>query len=451
MAQLQFPSKLVVEIWRWGTFITALSLLALVIPVFLVGYDMDGSHSFKFAEKSLKEACHTKNYHWRGEICGISNISKQAICSSDDPAIIAELNEKYGDRFIGTNSFNENETLYTTQTLDRICTVFKFPEGPAGLSPDFSLKSCVELDGEFDSNHYVSGYLYWCRILGWTLVGVLALHYIWQLIHFNGPMHGTDNLIGSLCLGLHPNFSDVDKESGKALNWLSHTLILAAIHTFSVILAVYSSLAHVDYDNTETGMNMDSIEKEAKGLYNEKKHFTQLGKNGCFKHEDQYAVWNITHASIEQDMNQAPPTTQTIFYLSIVVAAISGVVLFSYLFILMMIHSVKNGSQNYEGFRTAAMQTRDDFRRLKGLGFTMFAGRDKSASAPPPSAQRIRGNQSATTYALGAGVDDNSNLFGLGNMRNRAMDVPASVSEEKNGQMFTQNVDLGQRLMNLTF
>jgi hypothetical protein len=177
---------------------------------------------------------------------------------------------------------------------------------------------------------------------------------------------------------------------------ITHLMFLVGTLVVSILFVVYASLAHSNYKDPDTGMSASD------GIADK-----YLGADSCLKHtsgaEDVAFVWHTAHETIETEIMKSPDLTQMTYITAIIC------IVFSF------------------------------------VGLLAFSWVSYSVT-----------EMSAKSANVGAGSDDTSNLFGIGlslggNGGAEMGEVPDSVAEEKNGQMFSESVDRGQKLMSLSF
>ena len=336
-----------------------------------------------------------------------------------------------------SGAFGQTSKVQVTQTLKELCIRFD-----ASGDPYEDVHICVETDDMIDGGGYVSGYLYWTTIVSWMIVSSLAAYLLWERLFHGTPfMTSTRDLMNHLSGMLHPsllNSTQIKNGTGGGSsipNWLSHTLLMAFIHTFSVILAVYASLSHKYYNDDDKGMSIDAVtEKTAANMFDDEENYHQR-TDDCFNSVQAYYTFNVAQRHINKDISDAPAETQAVYILSIIIAALSGIVLFSYITVLLVVRDQMRRSGTQGGFAStlrteienAARETQNEISNFKRGAASMFSSR-ASVGAPVADAQE-------------------SGLFNL----QKRIDVPDSVAEEKNGELFTKNVEAGVSIMKLSF
>lgn len=438
-------SKLVVRTWRYGSELLKYSLLALIIPLFLVGFDQSGTKTFTWEEFRVETCQQNTGQHVYSKMCR-SNIEKIGTLNSAD--VVQALNAGNNDFDVACTAMvdvsDQTSKVQVTQTLKELCIRFD-----SNNDPYEDVHICVETDDMIDGGGYVSGYLYWTTVISWMIVSSLVAYLLWERI-YHGQSFGTatkdimNHLSGMLHVSILSN-EQISKGKGGAgsaiPNWLSHSLIMAFIHTFSVILAVYASLAHKFYDDEDKGMSIDAVTEKTSAKMFEDENDYQQRTGDCFNSVQAFYTFNVAQRNIDKDIDDAPAETQAVFVLSIIIAALSGLILFSYLTVLLILRDqVRNGRSGgiFAGLRESIVQaqtaTDAEISRLKSRipRFRMGRGSEQPSSS------------------VGASVQD-TGLFNLSQAPATPDDVPDSVKEEKNGELFTKNVEVGANIMKLTF
>tara|TARA_A100001015_G_scaffold293248_1_gene369611 strand:+ start:4807 stop:6195 length:1389 start_codon:yes stop_codon:yes gene_type:complete len=457
-------SKPVVFTWKWGSEILKYSLLALIIPLFLVGWDTSGRRSFSWHDFKI-DSCsdHTEDTYY-SKMCKTAD-QLNGFGSAQDGATLAGVLS--GDN---VNDFDEACTLMNgkftnsgkvevTQTLSDLCIRFDSDSDPLE-----DIHICVGTEDSLTNGGYVTGYLYWTQVLSWTIVSLLTAYLVWEkAFNHKGFFASSQELMNHLAGMLHPSLCPDDKLiQGKLpkrhmFNMLSHGLLMAAVHTFSVILAVYASLAHVHYNDKDHGMNIDMVSKKVAATSGSDEEDYKQRADDCFSSVQAFFTFNVAQKYIKDDIDDAPSATLAVFILSIIIAAVSGLVLFSYIIVSAVVHSEMNspGGISKDGFyaklraatNDADAKTRANYKSFSGEARSLFS----SVVNAPGRVLSGLGDMMSTSEDISADVGASQDT-GLFNLQRPRTDVPSSVAEEKNGgELFTKNVQVGASIMKLSF
>lgn len=462
-------SHVLLEGWRWSTIFLSLALIALSVSLSVVLFDKSGSHTFTWDEDLTVGMCSHPSYakgHQYSKMCTNANdlqpfgqfYTENAISTllsdakdGDPPSshfnvacyafrnIVSggELDASEDDDATADAVKTAEEALAKsdkakitiTQTLDQLCARFD-QQG----DPFLDTKMCLELERDPESGKAISQYLTTVEAGAYVFVALFAVYIMWLLFHFN-EMRGTENMISLIIGKLTPKFKDGNKIT-RFNNWVTHTLLMAAIHIYSVLLAVFSAQAVEHYDNSDVAMNIDMVKKCADQTSNDNKDcdYTQR-REDCFSSVPGFYLWNIAQKSEDKDMKDAPAITQAIFNLSIIVAVLSGLCLFCYLYFKLASHYI---------FKDGQFNTNSQFSDVVGA-----VRKDKTVN----TAQFVA--QSNVQGSVGAGIQGGSRFgVGIGSIRNSGHDasLPSSVIEEKNdGEMFDSSVQKGASILSLQF
>jgi hypothetical protein len=339
------------------------------------------------------------------------------------------------------NHFTSAGEVEVTQSLQDLCISFDMDADSLE-----NVHICVGLEEDLEVGGYVTGYLYWCMVTGWMLGGAYIIYLLHETIfrtHRFGDKLG--NISKHLAVSLHPR---IGEKTNSNLNWITHSLTMAFIHTFSVILAVYCGQAFEQYTDEDDGMNIKVVKEKVPSAHGSDAESYMQRTGDCFSSLPAFFTYNVALKHFNDEIDDAPEATQAVFYLSIITAALSGLLLFSYLIILAVVHQEEGGGSDKTSMGSLRKAIREAQDEMAGptifqRGRRMLTNRLSGVFRAAPDRNNF--NMQEVNAPVGADA-------GVFNLQGQRTDVPASVAEEKqNGELFTKNVAAGESIMKLTF